>query len=59
MRHENSDHNAFIADQKEIAYEAKVAAWLKANPSIGSLNGGRHYRIVNGMTVYLAELEEI
>ena len=33
-----------------------VMEWLRKNPEIGSLNGGKYYRIVDGKTVMVKEL---
>ena len=47
------------ANQATAAQNEKrqaVAKWLKTNPQIGELNGGKYYKIVNGETVTVQEL---
>ena len=36
-----------VAAREAVVYEKKIAKWLKANPSIGQLNGAKFYRIEN------------
>ena len=40
-----ADRIAFINDQKALAEKQSIAAWLKANPEVGTLT-------VDGETVY-------
>lgn len=40
------------------AHLLAVTQWLRDNPQIGSLNGGKYYKIVDGKTVSVKELGE-
>tara|TARA_R110002020_G_scaffold73543_3_gene188648 strand:+ start:388 stop:570 length:183 start_codon:yes stop_codon:yes gene_type:complete len=58
MRNTNEDHNAWIKDQKEITQKAKVTEWLKANPEIGELNGGKFYKFEDGQQIFVTPSKE-
>lgn len=55
----NADRKAFIADKAAKDNADKVAAWLKANPKVGVLNGGRYYIVDGGMMIPVAEFSYI
>lgn len=57
MRNE-ADRKAFNADNVAKEKAAEVAAWLKANPEIGVLNGGNYYIVDAGMMIPVAELSD-
>jgi hypothetical protein len=44
-----------VAAREAVVYEKRIAEWLKANPSIGRLNGGKFYRIENDYPVIPVE----
>lgn len=58
MRNE-ADRKAFNADRIAKEHAAEVAAWLKANPEVGVLNGGNYYTVDGGMMIPVAELSVI
>jgi len=47
---------AFQESQKQTAQKIAVAKWLKDNPEIGELNGGRYYKISGSKVIYLKAL---
>lgn len=58
----NADRKAFIADKVAKDNADKVAAWLKANPKVGVLNGGNYwcyYIVDGGMMIPVAEFSYI
>jgi len=50
------NRKAFRRDQVYSEYHQKVTEWLRENPHIGWLNGGKYYKIVDGKTVTVEEL---
>tara|TARA_R110002153_G_scaffold92322_5_gene224298 strand:- start:3494 stop:3976 length:483 start_codon:yes stop_codon:yes gene_type:complete len=44
-----------VAAREAVLYEKRIAEWLKANPSIGRLRGGKFYRIENDHRVIPVE----
>ncbi len=47
---------AFQESLKQEAEKTAVAEWLKDNPEIGELNGGRYYKISGSKVIYLKAL---
>ena len=46
-------HNNRLAEQER---SEAIAQWLRANPEIGVLNGGKYYRLVDNEVVFLEPL---
>jgi len=49
---------AFQDDLKKAAHKKALTKWLRDNPEIGELNGGKYYKMVDSEVVYLEALSE-
>lgn len=38
------------------AHDKAIAEWLQNNPEVGTLNGGKYYRVVNNEVLYIQPL---
>jgi len=56
MSHSEQDRKAFNSSLALTNRKKAVAEWLKANPEIGALNGGKYYRVINGQAIPVQEL---
>jgi hypothetical protein len=52
-----ADRKDFWESQKNINHKKAIAKWLSENPSIGVLNGGKYYKVVEGQMVNVKEFE--
>jgi len=48
-----TDRLAFIRDTAAAAKKVQIKAWLRANPEIGQLNGGKFYKFEAGQQVFI------
>ena len=51
MSHTEEDRKAYIKDVAATEKKKAIEKWLQANPEIGTLNGGKYYKFVDGEQV--------
>ena len=58
MSQQTTEEESLKAYRRDTIYNEHhqaVTVWLRANPHIGWLNGGKYYKIVDGKTVNVVE----